>query len=37
MRGKYMSIASLLAYYTFTDYLAAVDQQAKEYAADVLP
>ena len=26
---KYMSIASLLAYYTFTDYLAAVDQQAK--------
>lgn len=26
---KYMSIQSLLAYYTFTDYLAAVDQQAK--------
>lgn len=26
---KYMSIESLLAYYTFTDYLAAVDQQAK--------
>ena len=26
---KYMSIPSLLAYYTFTDYLAAVDQQAK--------
>ena len=26
---KYLSIQSLLAYYTFTDYLAAVDQQAK--------
>lgn len=26
---KYMSIESLLTYYTFTDYLAAVDQQAK--------
>ena len=26
---RYMSIQSLLAYYTFTDYLAAVDQQAK--------
>lgn len=26
---KYMSIQSLIAYYTFTDYLAAVDQQAK--------
>lgn len=26
---KYMSIQSLLAYYLFTDYLAAVDQQAK--------
>lgn len=26
---RYMSIQSLIAYYTFTDYLAAVDQQAK--------
>lgn len=26
---KYMSVQSLIAYYTFTDYLAAVDQQAK--------
>ena len=26
---KYMSIQSLIAYYAFTDYLAAVDQQAK--------
>jgi hypothetical protein len=26
---KYMSIHSLMSYYTFTDYLAAVDQQAK--------
>ena len=26
---KYMSIQSLISYYTFTDYLAAVDQQAK--------
>lgn len=26
---KYMSVQSLMAYYTFTDYLAAVDQQAK--------
>lgn len=26
---RYMSIQSLLSYYTFTDYLAAVDQQAK--------
>lgn len=26
---KYMSVQSLISYYTFTDYLAAVDQQAK--------
>lgn len=26
---RYMSVQSLMAYYTFTDYLAAVDQQAK--------